>query len=311
MTTHTHTEEQHASILIAQKQLIDHGDTKAASLLDWALAQPGPMTLGIDLANGSDVSSDVLMRDGKVIARRTSFSDGEPAPAESATWAEYVAGIIVAYLGGPVDDERIKPIAGIIARRLWALPKTEAEKARGYVAFGAGVYRIQQCVDASLVVSFRRANEHHYDVGDRAPEIDTTPVPANEIIVQLKFLSAEALDGLERQLRELRQEHWPETLTSQAALDVLAERQRHITVEGWTPAHDDEYMGGAMALAAASYAWAASGRSEGNPPLPPAFWPWGAEWWKPTDDRRNLVKGASLMLAEIERRDRAAQGGQG
>lgn len=37
---------------------------------------------------------------------------GEPV------WSEYVAGMIVAYLGGGVDDPRIKPIAGIISRRL-------------------------------------------------------------------------------------------------------------------------------------------------------------------------------------------------
>jgi hypothetical protein len=44
------------------------------------------------------------------------------------------------------------------------------------------------------------------------------------------------------------------------------------------------------------------------------FWPptWGAEWWKPTgahDDlnarRRDLVKAGALVIAEIERIDRA------
>ncbi|WP_377153280.1 hypothetical protein ACFJIX_17835 [Roseateles sp. UC29_93] len=47
-----------------------------------------------------------------------------PAPEEgkdAASWAEYVAGMVVAYLGGGVDDERIKPIAGIISQRLRAL----------------------------------------------------------------------------------------------------------------------------------------------------------------------------------------------
>ncbi len=45
------------------------------------------------------------------------FSDG-------ADWARYVAGCVVAYLEGDVDDPRIDPIAGIIARRLWGLPKS-------------------------------------------------------------------------------------------------------------------------------------------------------------------------------------------
>jgi hypothetical protein len=39
-----------------------------------------------------------------------------------------------------------------------------------------------------------------------------------------------------------------------AASDVLAERQRQVTAEGWTPEHDDEHSDGEMALAASSYA---------------------------------------------------------
>jgi len=42
--------------------------------------------------------------------------------ADWSLWAEYVAGMVVAFLGGGVDDERIKPIAGIIERRLPLLP---------------------------------------------------------------------------------------------------------------------------------------------------------------------------------------------
>jgi hypothetical protein len=35
------------------------------------------------------------------------------------------------------------------------------------------------------------------------------------------------------------------------------------------------------------------------------IWPWDRKWWKPTDRRRDLVKAAALILAEIERLDRA------
>lgn len=94
-----------------------------------------------------------------------------------------------------------------------------AASARGYVAFGAGVYRIQQCADASLVVSFRRPGEEHYAVGDRAAEFDPTPIPADEIIAHLRFLSAAALDGLEQQLRELRASHFPGTEAHPPKLD--------------------------------------------------------------------------------------------
>ena len=38
---------------------------------------------------------------------------------------------------------------------------------------------------------------------------------------------------------------------------------------------------------------------------PPATWPFAAQWWKPVSRRRSLVKAAALILAEIERLDRA------
>jgi len=51
-------------------------------------------------------------------------------PAEDAkTWCEYVAGMIGGYLNEPVDSDKCKAIAGIIERRLWALPAApEAKK---------------------------------------------------------------------------------------------------------------------------------------------------------------------------------------
>lgn len=107
---------------------------------------------------------------------------------------------------------------------------------------------------------------------------------------------------------------------TQAAIDVLAERQRQISEEGWTPEHDDEHGGGQMAGAAACYAshvnargWVLDGLEDGlnvyqTEPTPDA-WPWDEPWWKPTDPRRDLVKAGALILAEIERIDR--MGNQG
>jgi hypothetical protein len=91
---------------------------------------------------------------------------------------------------------------------------------------------------------------------------------------------------------------------SGAARDVLAERARQVNVEGWTPEHDDEHSDGEMAAAAAVYALVGSGwhidRVRG-------FWPphWSSAWLKPSTPRRDLIKAGALILAEIERIDRA------
>jgi hypothetical protein len=37
----------------------------------------------------------------------------------------------------------------------------------------------------------------------------------------------------------------------------------------------------------------------------PGIWPWSPDWWKPRDARRNLERAAALIIAEIERLDRA------
>lgn len=93
---------------------------------------------------------------------------------------------------------------------------------------------------------------------------------------------------------------------SQAAQDVLAERRRQVEVEGWTPEHDDQHADGQMALAAACYAFAAVVPDPEGGGRPPFGWPWDSLWWKTTTPRRDLVKAGALILAEIERLDRAA-----
>lgn len=98
-----------------------------------------------------------------------------------------------------------------------------------------------------------------------------------------------------------------------AARDVLAERQRQISAEGWTPAHDDEHGDGSMGTAAACYALAnvTSARPGALSPSYLAAWVgWGNGWFKPGSHRRNLEKAGALILAEIERIDRAALAAQ-
>ncbi|MFG9200326.1 hypothetical protein ACEPX9_09440 [Pseudomonas aeruginosa] len=98
----------------------------------------------------------------------------------------------------------------------------------------------------------------------------------------------------------------------QAWLDVQAERRRQITAEGWTPEHDDEHSHGQIARAAACYALAGSSApNDGTAALLVSLaWPWDQQWWKPTSARRDLIKAGALILAEIERLDRAAERGK-
>lgn len=90
--------------------------------------------------------------------------------------------------------------------------------------------------------------------------------------------------------------------------DVSDERLRQITEEGYSAANDDKNELGAMAAAGACYAiYGAFKRNNGNVVLPgvPEWWPWVADSWKPSEDiRRNLVKAAALIIAEIDRIDR-------
>ena len=115
---------------------------------------------------------------------------------------------------------------------------------------------------------------------------------------------------------------WPEFGSfgsATAMMDVIDERLRQQSVEGWSLEHDDAHSSGEMAAAAATYAYSTtlSDRhrqyvsgiySIDNSVTLRELWPasWDKIWWKPTDRRRDLVKAAALLIAEIERLDRAA-----
>ncbi|MFT2788880.1 hypothetical protein ACMV5I_02275 [Serratia sp. T13T92] len=110
----------------------------------------------------------------------------------------------------------------------------------------------------------------------------------------------------EQRDNELRTNSELERRLQQPALaDVMTERQRQINAEGWTSDHDDEHENNEMAFAAACYALYAGNPYPGQGYTPPE-WPWDAEFWRPSTERRDLVKAGALILAEIERLDRAA-----
>ncbi|UFW79980.1 DUF7768 domain-containing protein [Rhizobium sp. SU303] len=110
-----------------------------------------------------------------------------------------------------------------------------------------------------------------------------------------------------------RQATAPQVVGSQALLDVAGERRRQVEAEGWTPEHDDQHMDASMALAAGSYCESAArpsilARKPGAAFAIPKLWPqsWSRDWWKPKSPREDLVRAAALIIAEIERLDRAA-----
>ncbi len=98
---------------------------------------------------------------------------------------------------------------------------------------------------------------------------------------------------------------------SSAFIDVLAERQRQVSIKDWTHEHDDAHPSGEIAAFAAVYAmppaardWLCVAHMGYGDTLGEALCP---EDWIPKfgDRRRELVKAAALLLAEIERLDRA------
>ena len=90
-------------------------------------------------------------------------------------------------------------------------------------------------------------------------------------------------------------------------LDVIRERCRQIEAEGFGDSNDDQYRDCVLSMAAQCYI--------GHSRMPerhlhpettrPIGWPFPPGWWKPSQDRRrDLVKAAALILAEIDRLDR-------
>lgn len=88
---------------------------------------------------------------------------------------------------------------------------------------------------------------------------------------------------------------------TQALKDVIDERENQITVKGWTLEHDDQYSEYELLHASLCYI------AENIPNLNcknDIKWPWDDYYFKPTSKRKNLIKAAALIIAEIERLDR-------
>jgi hypothetical protein len=90
--------------------------------------------------------------------------------------------------------------------------------------------------------------------------------------------------------------------TCQAAVDVLKERCRQVEGEGYSIEQDDTYTDYQLPRAAICYGIKAAGLPDH---LERLYWPFRSSAVKPANRRRSLVKAAALLLAEIERLDRA------
>lgn len=92
---------------------------------------------------------------------------------------------------------------------------------------------------------------------------------------------------------------------------IAEERERQVSVEGWTPEHDAEHVEGELAAAGASYAHHHALRMQNalfHEAWTPGMWPWDREWWKPNSNPiHNLAKAGALIAAEIDRLNRKAE----
>lgn len=221
---------------------------------------------------------------------RASSASGEPV-----AWQFVQKAYDLINSGEPPYSERECKVSMALSRALGALSTLE---------LSPGVEITEEMVERAL-------QAYH---GDGAPPFDDYQRDAMRAVLTTRTPGAE--DG-KLVTDEMR-----------AARDVLAERRRQVEVEGWTPEHDDEHQHGELARAAACYARPDDvsytdnyGRAlgpDGNAVPMPVFdlrrysyqralrWPWERKWWKPADTRRNLVKAGALIIAEIERLDRAA-----
>ena len=89
-----------------------------------------------------------------------------------------------------------------------------------------------------------------------------------------------------------------------AADSVLAERRRQIEAEGYSPDHDDEHTAGELAQAAADLCVDGTDFRVVDPDGDEMLG-WGLTEAHRSDRRRQLVIAGALVLAEIERIDRA------
>lgn len=90
------------------------------------------------------------------------------------------------------------------------------------------------------------------------------------------------------------------TDATKAFEDVQFERRRQIAGEGFSYFHDDIQTEHELERAAAAYALNVAFFTEEAHKV----WAWDPKWFKPKNERQDLVRAAALLIAAIERIDR-------
>lgn len=130
--------------------------------------------------------------------------------------------------------------------------------------------------------------------------------PSDATRSQWDMVTEAYVDGLE-QIAALTQPKQSDNELRDALGDVAKERQRQIDAEGWSLEHDDSHDAGQLAVAAGCYALASFLNSPSSlEQIFKRYWPWDRQWWKPESARHDLIRAGALIVAEIERLDRAA-----
>jgi len=85
--------------------------------------------------------------------------------------------------------------------------------------------------------------------------------------------------------------------------EISSERQRQVDIEGYTLDHDRGYVTGELPRAASAYCMSSCGETG----VAVKCWPdcWNRAMFKPKSRRRDLVRAAALIVAELERLDDA------
>lgn len=164
---------------------------------------------------------------------------------------------------------------------------------------------------------------HRHDEGiqqantanDRETLVRNVAMEIGDVVVYLDLLAQRMGMRLEDCVtdtfnRVSAREGFPERLDGtsprarKAINDIVTERTRQIQYEGYTLEHDDEHKGGEIARAAACYAVCEGHNHADLNDDGMRIWPDGWEF-RDGGYRQNLVKAGALILAEIERLDRA------